>query len=203
MSGFTESERSRIREGLVTAGRDQFASFGLDRTRISDLTDEVGIATSTFYRFFDSKEALYLEVLEHEQQSVAEGFESAIADATDLREEVAIGFAYFLSELESNQLYYKLIVMDDIQPLLLSASESKLNRFYRNQMEMFKPHIQRWIESDDFRVNDPAALLGIFRLLAYTIVAKDRFDNTDVDVSELDTAHEMLIETVVDGLIVG
>jgi hypothetical protein len=28
MSGFTDSERSRIREGLVDAGRDQFASFG-------------------------------------------------------------------------------------------------------------------------------------------------------------------------------
>jgi AcrR family transcriptional regulator len=201
MSGFTDSERSRIREGLVDAGRDQFASFGLDRTRISDLTDEVGIATSTFYQFFDSKEALYLEVLEREQQSVAEGFGSAIADAADLREEVVIGFAYFFSELESNQLYYKLIVVDDIQPLLLSASESKLNRFYHNQMEMFKPHIQRWIESDDFRVNDPAALLGIFRLLSYTIVAKDRFDNTDADVNELDTAHETLVETIVDGLI--
>lgn len=201
MSGFTEHERNRIRQGLIDTGREQFASFGIDRTRISDLTDRVGIATSTFYRFFDSKEALYLEVLEREQGYVAEGFESAIADASDLRGEVTAGLAYFFSELESNQLYYKLIVMDDIQPLLLSASESELSRFYRNQMEIFEPHTQRWIEADSFRVNDPATLLGIFRLLAYTIVAKDRGNKTDADVNELDVAHETLVEAIVDGLI--
>jgi len=203
MSGFSDDERDRIREGLLEAGREQFSTFGIDRTRISDLTDEVGIATSTFYAFFDSKEALYLEVLGREQRRVAEGFEAAITDAPDLRAEVAAGFGHFFSELESNDLFYELIVMDDIQPLFSSASESELESFYREQLGVLEPHIHRWIEADEFRVDDPTELLGIFRLLAFTVLAKERFRDIDTDVSGIDAAHGTLVETIADGLFVG
>jgi len=95
MKGFDDSERDRIREGLIDAGREQFSTFGIGRTRISDLTDEVGIATSTFYQFFDSKEVLYLEILQREQRRVTEGFEAAVAEEPNLQAEVAAGFEYF------------------------------------------------------------------------------------------------------------
>lgn len=202
MKGFNDSERDRIREGLIDAGREQFSTFGIGRTRISDLTDEVGIATSTFYQFFDSKETLYLEILQREQRRVAEGFEAAIAEAPNLQAEVAAGFEYFFSELESNQIYYNLIVMDDLQPLFSGVSETKLESFYRDQLKVFEPSINRWTEADDFRIDDPAELLGIFRLLSFTIVAKERFQDTDASLNGFDAAHKTLIETIADGLFI-
>ena len=200
VKGFSDSERDRIRQGLLKAGREMFSTFGIERTRISDLTDEVGIAQSTFYQFFDSKEALYFEVLRREQRRIADGFETAVADAPDMRSEVIAGFEFFFSELESNQLYYKLIVMDDLEQLFSGASEAELESFYDDQLETIEPHVQRWTEADGFRIDDPAELVGIFRMLAYTIVAKDRFENLEADIDGFDSAHETLVEAIADGL---
>ncbi len=202
VKGFSDSERDRIRQGLLEAGREMFSTFGIERTRISDLTDEVGIAQSTFYQFFDSKEALYFEVLRREQRRIADDFETAVADAPDTRGEVVAGFEFFFSELESNRLYYKLIVMDDLEPLFSGASEAELESFYDDQLETIEPHVQRWTETDSFRIDDPAELVGIFRMLAYTIVAKDRFENLEADINGFDGAHETLVEAIADGLFV-
>ncbi len=202
MSGFTDTEREHIRKTLITAGREHFSKFGIDRTRIKDLTDKAGIATSTFYQFFDSKEALYLTVLHREQQRVSEGFDDAIADNPNLHAEVTAGFEYFFSELESNRLYYNLIVMDDIQQLFSRADDSELESFYEAQQKTFRPHIQRWITADEFRVDDPAELFDVFRLLAFVVVGKERFKRVDAEASGLDTAHETLMKTIVHGLFV-
>jgi AcrR family transcriptional regulator len=198
MKGFSDSERDRIREELIETGREQFSRFGHNRTRISDLTDAVDIATSTFYQFFDSKEALYLAVLRREQQQVAEGFNDAIEDASDPKSEVAAGFEYFFEELQSNELYYKLIVRYDIRPLQQEASESELEAFHREQFEVIESHVRRWTELDSFRIDDPAEMVGLFQILAFSIAAKESFEGID-DVG-YDTAQKTLIALIVNGL---
>ena len=201
MKGFSDSERDRIREGLIEAGREQFSAFGHDRTRISDLTDAVDIATSTFYQFFDSKEALYLEILNGEQNRMAEELEAILSDAPDLRSEVLAGLEYFFEELETNPLYYRLIAEDDIRPLHTEASEAGLEAYYEAQFRMFEPHAERWTEDDAFRIDDPEELVSLFRLLSFTIVAKETFEG--VGPSRLDDAHEALVASLVDGLLIG
>jgi len=201
MKGFSDSERDRIREGLLEAGREQFSAFGHDRTRISDLTDAVDIATSTFYQFFDSKEALYLEILNREQNRMAEELEAILGAAPDLRSEVLAGFEYFFEELETNPLYYRLIAEDDIRPLHTEASEAGLEAYYEAQFRMFEPHAERWTDDDAFRVDDPEELVGLFRLLSFTIVAKETFEG--VGPSKLDDAHGALVASLVDGLLLG
>ena len=200
MKGFSDSERDRIREGLIGAGREQFSAFGHDRTRISDLTDEVDIATSTFYQFFDSKEALYLKILSREQSRMADELEAILERAPDLRSEVLAGFEYFFEELETNPLYYRLIVEDDIRPLHVEASEAGLEAYYEEQFRMFEPHAQRWTDADTFRIEDPEELVGLFRLLSFTIVAKETFEV--VGPSGLDDAHGALVASLVDGLFI-
>ena len=198
MKGFSDSERDRIREGLIKTGREQFSAFGHDRTRISDLTDEVDIATSTFYQFFDSKEALYLKILGREQSRMADELEELLEAAVDLRSEVLAGIEYFFKELETNPLYYRLIVEEDIRPLHTEASEAGLKAYYEEQFRMFKPHAERWTDNDEFRIDDPEELVGLFRLLSFTIVAKETFDG--LGPSRLDDAHEALVASLVDGL---
>ncbi len=198
MKGFTDSERDRIRDGLITAGREQFSRFGHDRTRISDLTDAVDIATSTFYQFFDSKEALYLEVLSREQARIAAELEEILAAEPGLKSEVAAALEYFFNEMETNPLYYRLIVEDDIKPLHHEASDSGLEAYYDEQFRIFKPHAERWTENGAFRIDDAIELIDLFRMLAFTIVAKETFE--EIGYGGLDEAHETLVAALVDGL---
>lgn len=72
--GFTDRERTAIRNDLIDAGRELFGKYGLKKTSIEDLTKTVGIAQGSFYTFFKSKEKLYLEVIEREGEFVKQKF---------------------------------------------------------------------------------------------------------------------------------
>lgn len=61
---FSPDERSRIEEGLRAAGRQAFSAHGLRRVTVDDLARAAGISKGAFYLFFDSKEALLLDLLQ-------------------------------------------------------------------------------------------------------------------------------------------
>ena len=61
---FTEHEKNIIRERLVEQGFKQFAAFGLRKTNIEELAAAAGISKGAFYIFYESKEALFMDVAE-------------------------------------------------------------------------------------------------------------------------------------------
>ncbi len=52
------------RAAILSGARRVFAARGYHRTGISDIVAEVGVARGTFYRYFESKEAVFQEILE-------------------------------------------------------------------------------------------------------------------------------------------
>jgi AcrR family transcriptional regulator len=59
---FSEQEKGLIVQRLLEAGHRRFSAFGLKKTSVAELADDVGIAKGSFYAFFGSKEELFLEV---------------------------------------------------------------------------------------------------------------------------------------------
>lgn len=72
----------RTREELIDAARGVFEERGYLRTRISDIAGRAGVAHGSFYNYFDSKEAVFLAVMDRVNTSL---FESAVvvSDATE------------------------------------------------------------------------------------------------------------------------
>jgi AcrR family transcriptional regulator len=62
---FSARERELIRRRLRDAGLAAFSDFGLRRTSVDELVKAASISKGAFYLFYDSKEALLLELLEH------------------------------------------------------------------------------------------------------------------------------------------
>ena len=61
---FSEREKEIIRSRLLQEGQKVFAAYGLKKTNIEDLTRATGISKGAFYLFYDSKEALFMDVVE-------------------------------------------------------------------------------------------------------------------------------------------
>src|SRR5262245_42843705 len=61
--GFTEQEKAHIRSRLLAKGKEYFGTYGLRKTNVEDLTAAVGISKGAFYLFYESKEALFFELL--------------------------------------------------------------------------------------------------------------------------------------------
>jgi AcrR family transcriptional regulator len=62
--GFTAQERELIRHRLMEQGYRQFSAYGLRKATVEELAQGAGISKGAFYLFYDSKEALFMEVIE-------------------------------------------------------------------------------------------------------------------------------------------
>ena len=200
MKGFSDTERDRIRADLIEAGRVLFADLGLDRTRISDLTDAVGIGTSTFYQFFDSKEALYLAVLHHESERIMVDYERKLADAPTLEAEVRLGMESLFDELENNQLFYRSIVENERQVLLGRLSAERQQEHYRETNETLVALAERWTGRPRFRAEDPETVVGLIRMLTQVVRLREEFETLDTE-TEYGQTRDLLIDVLVAGLV--
>lgn len=95
---FTPQQRDEIRARLLESARRHAIDDGPQRTSMDTLTSEAGISKSSFYKFFDSKEALFLQVaMRWEQEILACATEALHASAgrSDKERASAVVFTAF------------------------------------------------------------------------------------------------------------
>ncbi len=62
---FSEEEKEKIRQQLLEQGEKQFSTFGFKKTNVDEIARAAGISKGAFYRFYESKELLFMDVIEH------------------------------------------------------------------------------------------------------------------------------------------
>jgi AcrR family transcriptional regulator len=61
---FTEHEKELIGKRLLEQGYKLFSAYGLKKTNIEEIANAAGISKGAFYKFYESKEALFMDVIE-------------------------------------------------------------------------------------------------------------------------------------------
>lgn len=80
MPKFTEQEKERIKEKLLLEGEKLFASAGLRKITIDNLSEAVGISHSAFYAFYESKEQLFMEINMRNKAAIYKRLDAMLAD---------------------------------------------------------------------------------------------------------------------------
>ncbi len=88
---FSTAEAKVIRERLLTAGRAAVSTVGLRRTTVGRLTRAAGISQGAFYLFFESKEALLVDLLHEVEGEVRRALDD-VARSGSLRDVVSAIF---------------------------------------------------------------------------------------------------------------
>ncbi len=76
--GFSENEKIIINQRLVETGYRLFSAHGLKKTNIEELAAGAGISKGAFYLFYESKEALFMDVAELAEKRFRQEIFSAI-----------------------------------------------------------------------------------------------------------------------------
>ncbi len=76
--GFSDHEKELIRRRLIKAGDKQFSAYGLKKTNIEELAQAAHISKGAFYLFYDSKEALFMDVAEEAEKRYRQDILAAI-----------------------------------------------------------------------------------------------------------------------------
>ena len=69
---FTEKEKDTLRAQMREKGKKLFETHGLKKTSVDELTEAVGISKGAFYLFYESKEELFMEILEGFEKEIQE-----------------------------------------------------------------------------------------------------------------------------------
>jgi len=94
---FSEHEKETIRAQMRERGKKLFEKQGLKKTSVDELTEAVGISKGAFYLFFESKEELFLEILEQIEHEIQTSIlEFAIKPKADARKNVSDMLKSFL-----------------------------------------------------------------------------------------------------------
>lgn len=116
---FSRQEKETIRAQMREKGKKLFEQQGLKKTSVNEITEAVGISKGAFYLFFESKEELYLEILEELEQEVQTRIlEIAIQPKDDARKK--------LGELVNNFL-----LTWDAYPLLKNFGRNEFDYLVR------------------------------------------------------------------------
>ncbi|MGB4169568.1 MAG: TetR/AcrR family transcriptional regulator [Tepidanaerobacteraceae bacterium] len=196
--GFTDREREIIRNDLVATGRELFGTFGLKKTSIEDLTKAVGIAQGSFYTFFNSKEELYLEVMDREGEAIKQKLlkEENIKDLT--RERFKSFFKKVFEIVNSNPIIRQMFFEEEVDILIRKIPPEKMKEYHKKLMRELLPIIKRWQEEGAIIRNyKPEVIVALFQVLYHPLLHKKDFDE---DV--FDEMLELLADIVVKGLVV-
>jgi len=195
---FTEEEKAHLQQRLLELGRTLFLSQGLKKTSLEELTQPLGIAKSTFYRFFASKEDLYLELLMQERARLEQQVMAASFDTTvDTCEALTHFMHVVIDEMESSEVTWRLMTHPEEFALLTRRGASQqLAASIQYLLVKIKPFIQRGQETGRIIESSPETLVGV--LLA--VIRLLTFHKETIHQDVYPGVRDLLINLVASGL---
>lgn len=210
MRAFSDEERDRIREQLIQTGRELVLTYGPQKTTVKDITDPVGIAKPTFYRFFDAKADLYLVILQQELEEFVEHVRSELAETDDPRLGLERLFWCYAEFAEENPFTQQTVIQNDHQEFFRNVSTSALEEVQQEEMAALVPLIEdlRARSNGPLSNIDVSTLLGLMGgsigLLAVHRADFEEYEEalTEYDEGAYNRLQEVLISSLARGLTV-
>src|SRR5436190_23677957 len=97
-----EALQERRREQILEKATRVFAEHGYPNTDVQFIADPLGISKGTVYRYFPSKELLFLAVVERGVRNLSAHIDAVIASVRDPIETMAAAMRAYLEFVERN-----------------------------------------------------------------------------------------------------
>lgn len=158
---FTEREKENIKRSLQEACKQSWTQYGYKKTSVDDLCRQVGISKGAFYLFFESKEALFCEVLCSVQEQICNAASEVVERHKD-KYGVAEALKLIYREYDKNNFLYDSNSADFIT-LMNRLSEEQVKKIEKSnkmsqQLFVDWPYLK-------FKVNADLAMSVIYSLI--------------------------------------
>jgi AcrR family transcriptional regulator len=97
------------RRQLFEVALSLFAEHGYASTTMDDIAEAAGVTKPLVYQHFESKRALYLELMDVFSKELVTGIVKATAEAEGPRQQVELGFAAYFELMVANERAFRLL----------------------------------------------------------------------------------------------
>lgn len=132
------------KETLLKAARKSFLKQGFKKTNVAHICAEAGIATGSFYKFFKSKEELFLVLYDRENETLRENLIQELDRKTDLIEAVDVLLDYVFAHVRQNNIlleWYKQAIgptLHDYYAQQIAAGDYSFSAYLKKRLTEFK-----------------------------------------------------------------
>ncbi len=187
--GFTDREKENIKCNLQEACKKSWTQYGYKKTSVDELCRQVGISKGAFYLFFESKEALFCEVLCSVQEQICTAASGIIEKQKD-KHGVAEALKYIYREYDKNNFLYESSSMDYtiLMNKLSEEQAKKMQESGNSCQQLFSglPYLK-------FKVEENLAMSVIYSLIM-------NIKNKDMLLHNYIETFDFMVEHLVDSL---
>ena len=192
-TAFSAQERETITGLLKEAARRCAATIGMKKTTLEQLTHEAGISKSAFYRFYESKEHLFLDILEEWHAEIYGSAEDVLKIRTDLPIKERICIAILTACRVMGQGHTLVLFAEDLPAMLRRLPPECLERQYHSDNQ----HIERLIALSGAKLNvSRETACAILRILFMSLF--QRADVGDHYQEALETLVHSTCEQIIE-----
>jgi AcrR family transcriptional regulator len=126
---------ARRQEEILTAAVRLFAKHGYADTDTQRLADELGVGKGTLYRYFPSKEALFLAAVDRAMRQLRQHIDDSMADVVDPLDQVVAAVRAYLRFVADHPEFVELLMQERAQfkhrkkPTYFEHREANLERW--------------------------------------------------------------------------
>jgi AcrR family transcriptional regulator len=186
------------RERLLRSAREVFSAHGYERTTPAAVAAGAGVSRTAFYRYFDSKLALYRALVDDTNRRVIEelfgGEASAVADPAARIARLFRLSAQFNSDDRSYGRFLTTLIVEGFRdPELADLAQGEVDRF----KAFFTKTVADAVDAGA-SIGDPGGLVDLLLSLQWGLGLFAAFIG---DQARLEATVEVLVEQIAPGLL--
>lgn len=102
--------KERRRAEILDAATTVFAKHGFAAADVQEIANKTGVGKGTVYRYFPSKEALFLAAVDHGMRNLKKAVDAAATEAEHPLERIAQGVRGYLTFFDKNPKIVELLI---------------------------------------------------------------------------------------------
>ena len=182
-----------IRKQIMEAAKELFATRGIKGVTVAEIAKEASVAKATVYKYFESKEEIFQEVIHDEAMRVYEEIDQAVRKASSTREKLKV---FVLAKIDSIRKRVNLHHITRKRFWDISMVVRRELSFYYEQEIMLVKHIlNQGIEKGEIEVKEPSLVAR-----ALVAVAKEFEDPWLIEDEDVERILNALLDVLFDGL---
>ncbi|MFE4959795.1 TetR/AcrR family transcriptional regulator [Streptomyces sp. NPDC056653] len=155
---------ARKRGAIITAALDAFLEEGYAGSSVNRIAASAGVAITTLYRHFSSKDDLFVAVIQDACSTSAQGEDPPWLDMPPLKGLAEAGYEHLRIAVSEEQLALYRVVTRDAKRF------PELGRRYREEIledriTLFTRHLSHWPAELRAKVKDPVRAAHVFSAL--------------------------------------
>ena len=186
-----QREYEARRQEILAAAESLFSKNGFFKTSMAEIATAAQFAMGTVYRFFKSKEEIYISIVEAKVEELAELLDKAIAKEKSSSDKLNAFIQVKLAYADRNRDFFRIYVSEwgGFEWTIKSAFGERVWKLYMAQVDLVADLIRQGIRRKEFRKIDPKdgafALHGMLNSTMYVGILQARPSGSLVDKREL------------------